>query len=227
MIAEGPDDRTVLVVDDHEMVRAALVVALREHGIAAHACSGRTIHEILAEATTHPAGIVLLDLDLGTGPDGEPIDGVDAIPALRRARWSVLVVSGGTGPRLRRVAAAIAAGAAGQVPKSASFASLVEAVLEYMAGRRVMTDVERGSWLDLDRAERAESHRRAVLLSRLTSRERSVLEMLADGRRAAEIAAASVVSVATVRSQIRAILAKLEVSSQLGAVAVLRAHQES
>jgi DNA-binding NarL/FixJ family response regulator len=40
-----------------------------------------------------------------------------------------------------------------------------------------------------------------------------------DGRSAAEIAASSFVSLATVRSQIRAILQKLDVTSQLAAVA--------
>jgi DNA-binding CsgD family transcriptional regulator len=48
-----------------------------------------------------------------------------------------------------------------------------------------------------------------------------LLDLLADGYRAARIAKTFVVSLATVRAQIRAILCKLEVYSQLEAVALL------
>lgn len=60
------------------------------------------------------------------------------------------------------------------------------------------------------------------MVARLTPRERAVLDRLAGGTRAAGIAAEFVVSVSTVRTQIRSILAKLEVSSQLEAVALVR-----
>ena len=54
----------------------------------------------------------------------------------------------------------------------------------------------------------------------LTPREQAVLGDLMDGHVAQEIASRSFVSVATVRSQIRAVLAKLSVHSQGGAVAL-------
>jgi DNA-binding NarL/FixJ family response regulator len=53
---------------------------------------------------------------------------------------------------------------------------------------------------------------------RLTPRERQVLVALMSGSTAQEISKASYVSVPTVRSQIRSILSKLGVSSQLAAV---------
>jgi two-component system nitrate/nitrite response regulator NarL len=53
----------------------------------------------------------------------------------------------------------------------------------------------------------------------LTAREREVLDMLGEGRRATEIAARFGLSVATVRNHIRAVLRKLECHSQLEAVA--------
>ena len=53
----------------------------------------------------------------------------------------------------------------------------------------------------------------------LTSREREVLAMLAEGQRANEIAASLGLSVATVRNHIRGVLRKLGCHSQLGAVA--------
>jgi DNA-binding NarL/FixJ family response regulator len=216
----------LLVVDDHELVRAALVATLRGEGIDAYACTQATIGGILAESRTLPPGVVLLDLDLGTGPDGAHIDGIDAVKGLRAAGWTVLVLTGNPGVRSARIAAAIAAGAVGQVPKISSFDALVGTVRQVISGASVMTPEERRGWLDRDRAERLATRRRDELLGRLTARERVVLEQLAKGRRASEIATDSVVSVTTVRSQIRAILAKLELSSQLTAVALLRAEWE-
>ena len=56
----------------------------------------------------------------------------------------------------------------------------------------------------------------------LTERERFVLAELMEGHCAEEIAQAAFVSISTVRSQIKAILQKLGVSSQLAAVALAR-----
>ncbi len=58
-----------------------------------------------------------------------------------------------------------------------------------------------------------------VALSRLTPAERVVLDGLCQGKSATSLAAELVVSLATVRSHIRAILMKLGVNSQLAAVA--------
>ena len=62
-------------------------------------------------------------------------------------------------------------------------------------------------------------------LARLTPRERVVLDGLADGFRIHDIAAADVVSEATVRTQVKSILSKLEVRSQLAAVLLLHRHE--
>ena len=59
-------------------------------------------------------------------------------------------------------------------------------------------------------------------LDGLTRREVDVLAHLVLGRSAAEIARAHVVSELTVRSQLKSILRKLDVSSQLAAVALVR-----
>ena len=61
------------------------------------------------------------------------------------------------------------------------------------------------------------------MVSHLTPRERAVLQRLARGQKAAAIAQDNGVSLETVRSQIRSIRVKLGVSSQLEAVALLRA----
>lgn len=213
---------SVLIVDDHQLVRTSLTLALREHGVVAESCPLTMVEGIVAEAARRAPGLVLLDLSLGVDEHGEAIDGVDAITSLRELGWSVLVVSG-SGNR-RQIAAAIAAGAIGAVPKSAPFGDLVQVVLEAVAGRPTMSVEARRQWLEIDRRYTAEEARWARKLGLLSTREREVLDRLAQGYRAAAIADLFVVSLATVRSQIRSILAKLGVSSQLEAVALVRDH---
>lgn len=64
--------------------------------------------------------------------------------------------------------------------------------------------------------------REARLFATLTAREQGVLADMLAGRSAAQIADVERVSLATVRSHIRAVLTKLGVSSQLAAVALAR-----
>ncbi len=211
---------SVVVVDDHELVSAAMVLALREAGLDAGRCPVIDIASVLAEVDARRPRLVLLDLDLGRDAYGRPVDGVELIGALRARGRAVLIVSGSSDRR--RVAAAIAAGADGWVSKSAPLPTLIGAATDAAAGRAVMSPAERDEWLSYDRIHRAQAAELARRLERLTTREREVLDRLVDGRRAAAIAAEFVVSLTTVRTQIRSILIKLEVSSQLEAVALVR-----
>jgi DNA-binding NarL/FixJ family response regulator len=120
------------------------------------------------------------------------------------------------------VAAAIAAGAVGSVPKSKPFETLLQTVLTAAVGEPVMTEAERQKWLMCHYSHVAQERDLTQRLGRLSPREREVLELLAQGHRAAEIAQHFVVSMPTVRTQIRAILTKLQVNSQLEAVALVR-----
>lgn len=223
MTAELPRraDRTVLVVDDHELLRDLLASALCRRGIAAQRCAATTIEEILAVARRHPPGLVLLDLDLGRDQRGQPVHGGDAVGALVAIGWEVLVLSGHAGGE-NQLAAAVADGAIGLVGKTVPFETLVDTVLDAVDGRPVMSEAERVSWLERNRRNRLAGQARRRVLGRLTARELDVLDRLAAGHRAVAIADDLVLSLTTVRSHIRSILIKLEVRSQLEAVALLR-----
>lgn len=210
----------VLVVDDHELVRTTLAFALNAQAIPTHQCTATTRKAILDEAALLSPGLVLLDLDLGRDVHGGHLDGVDLIGELRAKGWNVLVVSG-SGNR-EQLAAAIAAGAVGVVSKTTPFPTLRDTVIDATCGRPVMSEQDRQQWLELDQRYKVALQQWRRRMNRLTSREHAVLDRLAAGCRAAAIAEEFVVSLATVRSQIRSILTKLEVSSQLEAVALLR-----
>jgi DNA-binding NarL/FixJ family response regulator len=119
-----------------------------------------------------------------------------------------------------RIAAAIAAGAAGVFAKSSSLEDLLTMVLAALAGRPVMTEAQRHGWAVRGRGYRTSQRDQARRFDRLSAREREVLALMTGGQRATAIAEHFVVSMAIVRTQIRAILVKLEVTSQLEAVAL-------
>ena len=91
------------------------------------------------------------------------------------------------------------------------------------SGLPVLAPGERDELLQLWQERRAAHQHIRVRLDQLTVREAEVLGNLTLGRTVREIAARSFVSEATVRTQVKSILAKLGVSSQLAAVGL--AHQ--
>jgi DNA-binding NarL/FixJ family response regulator len=204
----------VVIVDDHALIASALAVALRAEGMRASVLAPEVAVDKLDEPAP-PGGLVLLDLDLGSG-----LDGATLVPRLRRAGWRVLLVTGSTDEI--RIAMAVAAGAVGRVPKSAPFNQLVTTVVRVAEGRSLVADDERARLCGLAASAARERGDAQARFARLTARERQIADLLADGRRAAAIAAEFVVSVATVRTQIKSILGKLEVQSQLEAAAIVR-----
>jgi DNA-binding NarL/FixJ family response regulator len=212
---------SVLIVDDHELFSTVLRIALRGHNVDAYQVSPTSREDILTRATEITPGLAVLDLDLGRLVDGTLLHGSDLVAALCDRGWKVLIVSGSRSNRTS-AAAAVMAGAIGVLPKTSSFDTLLHTVVKAATGRPVMSKAEYQAWVAWDREFQAQKLERARRLDRLTRREREVLELLAEGHRAAAIKERSVVSMTTVRSQIASILAKLEVNSQLEAVALLR-----
>ena len=118
-------DRFVLVVDDHELVGASIVLALTARGTAARQCRLTSTKGILDfAARLSRRGVVLLDLDLGFDAAGTRIDEIELVREFSTRGWRVLVLSAVTDRR--RVAAAIAAGSVGFVAKAAPLDELLE-----------------------------------------------------------------------------------------------------
>jgi DNA-binding NarL/FixJ family response regulator len=129
----------------------------------------------------------------------------------------VLVVTGTT-DRME-IAAALEAGAVGYVCKNEPFDVLLETAAQAAADEPVLPEAERRSLVSELRRHRASVADERARFGRLTPREGEVLQALCAGESVTSIAAGWVVSVPTVRTQVRAILQKLEVGSQLEAVA--------
>lgn len=210
----GPAGRParVLLVEDHPLLADSLRFCLAAEGHQVEVAPIGSRQEVLDAAQRQLPDVVLLDVDLG-----EPIrDGATLVAPLAAGGATVVVVSGTSQPA--RVAACIEEGAAGFVPKSRPLEELVAAVGEALDRRPMLSDDEKARL----QAELDDARRRTAGLERLTPRERAVLTGLVEGHSVTVIAQRNFVSEGTVRSQIRSILTKLDVNSQLAAVAVAR-----
>jgi DNA-binding NarL/FixJ family response regulator len=212
----------VLIVDDHDLVAMSLALCLRNEGLHAQRHAARSRDGILTAVATLVPGVVLLDLDLGRGPDGVPIDGTTLVGHLCRIGWRVIVLSSAEDEP--RIGQALDAGALASVPKTAELPLLVTAIRRATQGVEVMRPERRRCLIAQYRRQQQQARSVSRLLERLTDRERAVLERLARGRRAQSIAEEFGVSLATTRTQIRAVLHKLGVTSQLEAVALFNGH---
>jgi DNA-binding NarL/FixJ family response regulator len=203
-----------LIIDDHELLGHSLEVALRARGLEAHRVPVDDFDTIVEQVRSHQPDVVLLDLQLG-----EPVgSGLRLVGPCRDAGARVLLVTGVT-DRLA-IAATLEAGAAGYVPKTEPFETLLTAATAVAAGEEVLDPDERAELLDELHAHRSDRADVDEAWARLTAREREVLGRLVAGEPVGRIAEDAHVSVTTVRAQVRAVHRKLGVATQLEAVAL-------
>lgn len=197
--------------DDPRIGEFEPVVATVGGGVLAVALSAnlRAVGWMCAPHNRLPSGATLAGALLLTGWQDHPRDLV-----VEYVACGVPVVLVGSLRQPGPLIAAVDAGAATIVDPDLPFEELLGAVIDALratGGRRA----------ELLAALRSRQ-RDADLLARLTGRERDVLAALATGHTAAQIASREHLSLATVRSHVHSIMRKLEVSSQLTAVAIGR-----
>lgn len=205
----------VMLVEDHTLLAQSVTVALSMEGFEVIRLAGLDFAAVIAAAAEHRPEIVLLDLVLEGGVTALPL-----IPSLRELGAGVVVVTGET--NRVRLAECIEAGALGIVGKHEPFEHLIAAVHHASDGGSLLTTSQRSELLQELRSHRVDVAERLEPFERLTPREREVLGALVDGCSVESIARTNFVAVATVRSQIRSVLSKLGVNSQLAAVALAR-----
>lgn len=203
-----PPPITVLIVDDHPVVRAGLKAMLNGHGgvtVVADASSGQEAIELTA---TLKPDVVLCDLRLGEG-----IDGVAVTKALRRGQPQqphVVILT--TFDLDADIIRAVEAGASGYLLKDAPSSAIVQAIIEAHHGDTVVDGATSRRYVQAARTG-------AIAL---TPRETEVLELIAGGQSNKDIARTLLLSEATVKTHVNRILAKLRVENRTAAVATAR-----
>jgi two-component system nitrate/nitrite response regulator NarL len=203
----------VLIVEDHALVAIGLQLALTARGWDVETSDGPTAADVIEHAQRLQPQCVLLDIGLGEAVGS----GIDLIGPLRATGAEVVMLTAET--RRGVLAACLEAGAAGWVGKHTFLDEVVGALNDVLAGTPLIGCAAREALIDELRIERAGLRKALTPFERLTLREREVLAALVDGLSAEEIADTQFVALTTVRSQIRSVLQKLGVRSQLAAVA--------
>jgi DNA-binding NarL/FixJ family response regulator len=189
------DGISVLIVDDHPVVRQGLRALLEVHdgfAVLGEAADGPSALALVASSRPD---IVLLDLKL------PGMDGIAVLESLRASGTRVLVLTSVTDPS--RVQQAVRAGAAGVLYKDIDPDALVRAIRSVHDGNMLLAASAAGSLLR--GGNRADS---------LTRREREVLALIAEGRSNREIARLLHVAEKTVKAHVSSVLAKLGVQDR-------------
>lgn len=218
--AEEPSPWAIAIVDDHLLFAEALEIALRMEGydvrrvVLPDVTRTSTLTSTTAAMIRRGFDVALVDLDLGRLGDG-----LSLVSPLTRAGTAVIVVTGSTDHG--RWADCMRHGAVAVLSKSRPLDDILAAVRRVQDGRPVTTAADLDDLLRTPDAWESGNTMLRARLARLTARERDVLGHLSLGRTVGEIASLELVAQATVRTQVKSILAKLEVSSQLAAVGIV------
>lgn len=201
---------SILIVDEHEMLRAGIKLLLSAPGssmvVGGEASNASQALELLLLGEWN---LIVLDTVL---PDQNGLDFIRKIKGLYPS-LPVLVFTGNRSDCAR----AFRAGASGYITKDASGVELVAAFRTLIAG---------GTWVGESVPVRSSCEEdSAELHGRLSPREREVMEMILSGQRPKEIACQLNVSIKTVSTHRTRLMKKLGVDDSLSLIRYAIRHQ--
>ncbi len=205
----------VALVEHHEMFAETLDLALSLNGHQVDQVpiptSGPWGESLVRTVLARRPHVAILDLDADQVGDVAQV-----ISPLTDAGVAVVVLTGSR--NVARWGECLHHGARRVVPKTAPLQAIISTLRRLENGLPVIPRDKREALIACWRREHAAEHGARARLALLSNREMQVLGHLTSGRRVRDIAQADVVSEATVRTQVKAILTKLDVGSQIAAV---------
>jgi two-component system, NarL family, response regulator LiaR len=203
---------TVLIVDDHPVVRKGLAMFINSFadlklvGEAADAASALEIYR------RERPQVVLMDLLL---PD---IDGAGATRRIRQEFPEAVILALSASGDDELIEAVLRAGARGFLSKQISVVELAEAIRQVRRGQMILD--ARASAVMQRLFSASDSPAPASIKAGLSEREQAVLALLVEGQTNQQIATRLNIQLSTVKQYISNILAKLHVRSRTEAAAV-------
>ena len=197
--------RTVVLVDDHTMLRQGLRRALEGEGVRVVGEASNGDEGVKVALATKP-DVVLMDVSMpGT-------DGIDATKLLVGADNRMRVVMLTMHVDREVIDRAIRAGAVGYLTKDAAISEVIEAIRLAANGDRPMSPKLAAAMLKEARTTPEETE------PVLSTREEEVLQLVADGLGTTEIAQRLFISQKTVKNHLASIYEKLDARDRTQAV---------
>ncbi len=206
--------KTVVIADDHQLLRQALRRALEDAGFKVVSEAGDGEEAVRLVALDRP-DVVVMDVTMPV------LDGIEATRRIHAATGEtrVLVLTMHDEDSLR--VKALRAGAVGFLTKDCAMQEVVETVRRVAEGDTVFSP-EIAAAMMAEFPVKAESFTNGdepdVVESPLTKREREILQLVADGHSTAEIARSLFISAKTVKNHLASIYAKLDSRDRTQAV---------
>jgi DNA-binding NarL/FixJ family response regulator len=194
----------ILIADDHDLMRRGVKALLQSHAgweIVGEAHTGR---EAVSKAEELKPDVVILDISM---PD---LNGVDAAKRIRKASpdTEVLILSVHYSDQLIRDI--LEAGVRGYIVKSDSDRDLVIAVEALANHKPFFTPRATEVMLTNFNEGKTKADLPETMRDRLTSREREIVQLLAEGKSSKEVASSLNISVKTAETHRANIMRKLQ-----------------
>ncbi|MGB5245016.1 MAG: response regulator transcription factor [Woeseia sp.] len=195
----------ILIADDHQVVRDGLQALLEDpprYRVIGTACNGR---EAVTMARKLNPDVIIMDIAM---PE---LNGVDATKRMLAEMPDLRIIALSMHSDKRYISGMLQAGALGYVRKESAFEEITSAVDAVSQGNVYLGEGVAG--VVVSEYRQMMSHRDPDESDPLSVREREVLQLLAEGKKATDIAARLHVSTKTVETHRRQIMAKLELDS--------------
>lgn len=207
--ADGPAGVTVVIVDDHDVIRVGVRESLAPDLVVVG--EARDVESAIDTVRAARPQVVILDVHLPGGTGGGALDVLAEILTFADApRVLALSVSDAA----EDVVATVRAGARGYVTKSISGPDLSDAVRRVAAGDAVFSPRLAGFVLDAFGAAGGEVAALDEDLDKLTTREQEVMRLIARGYTYREVATKLFISIKTVETHVGKVLRKLQLSNR-------------
>jgi DNA-binding NarL/FixJ family response regulator len=205
----------VLIVDDQDLVRHGLRMILELGGLEVVGEASDGASAVAATATLAP-DVILMDVRM------PGLDGVQAAHRIADSGSAARVIALTTFDVDQHVVDMLRAGAVGFLLKDVTSEALLGAVRRAAAGEPVVAPAVMARMMDHFSARPPAAVRVPPGFRELSDREREILALIGTGRSNTEIAEELFISMATVKTHVRHIFAKLDLRDRAQAVVVAR-----
>jgi DNA-binding NarL/FixJ family response regulator len=196
---------SIVIADDHVVIRqgiSALISTWEGFSVVGEASDGMEVIKIVEKIQPD---ILLIDLSMPN------LGGLEAITRITRSNKQVAIIVLSSHETANFVREALRAGAKGYVPKSSDMQELLLAMKAVLNGNKYLSP----SIIDLALNNNSDISNEEQLVNALSTREREIMRLLAEGKRNRDIAKMLHISHRTVDTHRTNILKKLDLSSNV------------